>query len=626
MSDLSPWLVLFIGFLLGWIVQWLFEIIYFRRKRTEALRQLSQMHATLKVRDAELGVERARNASLQEEVETLRVNAAVVAPPITEETAGGIEVQEMEVPVTEGEAALVEADAEVDMPGAGPVVFAGLAPATIESAGLGLAGVAIAGAGLAVAAASTANPPATTLVSDCPQNLTTIAGIDAAYESRLYAAGIGSYWQVANTSEQDLGRVLDIQDMQNLDLAAVRAAAGKLAEETGTVGRSWDGSPPNDLETITGVSDLYKGKLYQAGICTFDALANATIAQLDAICQEPDWRRPDYAGWILQAQEHLVAVGAWTYDDLNQIEGIDPTYCAMLNEQGYTNFQRLATSDEASLAQAIAAPPWRGVRYGDWIAQARLAAAGDEAGLNELSQQLNQPGADNLVLIEGIDTAKASVLRENGIDSFAALGAATPDRLAQISQAAGKRWGYISQPGNYESWIAEARLRSAGQRVRRAKREAMPAGAVAWAACPQDLSQVKGITPLYEYRLYAASIGSYWELAKLSDEALARILAPQPWQDVDFTSIKAAAAQLSEDTNAVGRVWDGSLPDDFSLLKDMSSVYEARLHEAGICTFVALANTTLEQLAAICRAPSWKTPDYGRWLEQAQAQLGKATP
>lgn len=488
MSNLNPWLVVLIGFVIGWFAQWLFEVFYFRRKRTQALRQLQETEAALKARNAELGAERSRNATLQTENEALRAS---------------------------------------------------------------------------IAAQATFNPPQ----------------------------------EEASVGESD----------------AVAAAAAAVVA---TVVTDDEVAPMDGLGAITGLADPHRDELCAAGICTLEALADSTVDQIDAICQEPDHRRPDYASWILQAQELLAADGKWTDDDLSEIDGIDPTSVAILNEQGFTNFRRLAAADEPSLAHVIGAPPWRNIHYGHWIALARLAAAGDKAGVDALAQQQKQTNGDNLLLIEGIDDATAAALRAHGIDSFASLAAATPDQLAQIGQEAGL------PAGNYEGWLAEAGMRAAGQHVRRAKNVQAPTGAIAWTPCPQYLSQVKGISPLYEHRLYAASIGTYWELASLDDDALARILAPRPWQEVDFSSIKADAAQLAEDTETVGRVWDGSLPDDLCVIDGVSRMYEARLHEAGICTFEALAEATSEQVAAICRAPDWRTPNYEAWIAAAQAKGG----
>lgn len=499
MSNFNPWLLLLIGFIIGWFAQWLLEVFFFRRQRNQFRRRMEEMDGAIQARTAELGAERSRNAALQTENEALR--ARIAAQP-------------------------------------------------------------------AVA-------PAPDALADPAPDATKPAAV--------------------------AGQTV---------ISAPLPATAPIAEE---------GSPARELAAIRGLAEPWQGLVCQAGLCTLETLANATVAQLDAICQEPDRSRPDYASWILQAQETLAADGKWSYDDLTVIAGIDPTSAAILNEQGFTNFGRLAAAAETDLALAAPAPPWRDLRYGDWIAQARLAAAGDRAGLDAWRQERQQRQGDNLQLIHGLDAAAAAALAAHGIDSFAALAAAAPDRLAAVAQAVGLPAGASA------GWLAEARMRAAGHHVRRARSEPILEGEVEYTACPQYLSQVRGIGALYERRLYAAGIGAYWELASLPDEALARILAPHPWQQVDFAAIKRDAAQLAADGGAERQVWDGSLPDDLGAIDGIGRMYEARLHEAGICTFEALAAATVEQLAAICKAPEWRRPDYGGWIAAAQARWGGET-
>ena len=154
----------------------------------------------------------------------------------------------------------------------------------------------------------------------------------------------------------------------------------------------------------------------------------------------------------------------------------------------------------------------------------------------------------------------------------------------------------------------------------RRKRVAV-AGVTHEATCPQDLSRVPGIGPALEQKLYRGGIGSYWEVANLSDQDLRSVLELKPFQAVNLAAMKEGAARLAEETNAVGRGWDGSEPDDFDVLEGLGEMYERRLYEAGICTYRALAGTSIERLIEICKAPAWNQPDYARWIERARALL-----
>lgn len=142
-------------------------------------------------------------------------------------------------------------------------------------------------------------------VVSCPQDLSKVHGIGQAYETKLYAAGIGSFWELATADDDTLRRIFGLKDFQKVDLASIKADALRLAEASGTVGRRWDGSQPDDFEFMEGIGAVFEGRLYDAGICTLRALADATVEQLEAICPASAWRRPDYADWIRQAKVKL---------------------------------------------------------------------------------------------------------------------------------------------------------------------------------------------------------------------------------------------------------------------------------------------------------------------------------
>ncbi len=79
--------------------------------------------------------------------------------------------------------------------------------------------------------------------------------------------------------------------------------ARKAAEPKAQSGeKKWSRQAPDDFKVVEGIGQVYEKRLNYAGICTFEALANATPDLLDSICQAPKFRKPDYASWIKQAQ------------------------------------------------------------------------------------------------------------------------------------------------------------------------------------------------------------------------------------------------------------------------------------------------------------------------------------
>ncbi|MCO6450285.1 MAG: helix-hairpin-helix domain-containing protein [Caldilineales bacterium] len=154
--------------------------------------------------------------------------------------------------------------------------------------------------------AETASGDDRAFVSSCPQDLSAIKGVGRTYERKLYAAGIGSYWQLANLPATELAAIFDVQDFQAVDVEGIQAGARQLAETTGSVGRTWDGGQADALTAIEGLGDTYERRLFNAGICTYAALAATTPERLVEICQAPDWRKPDYAAWIAEAKNLAV--------------------------------------------------------------------------------------------------------------------------------------------------------------------------------------------------------------------------------------------------------------------------------------------------------------------------------
>ncbi len=145
-------------------------------------------------------------------------------------------------------------------------------------------------------------------------------------------------------------------------------------------------------------------------------------------------------------------------------------------------------------------------------------------------------------------------------------------------------------------------------------------------ACPQHLQEVKNIGTVFKQRLYAAGIGTYWELVHLSDDEIVRILELSERQKarMDFDAVRKDATRLAKETDSVGRIWEGTEPDNFEPLEGIGPVYEKRLYEAGICTFTALADASIEDLMRICPPTKIRKPDYEDWIAQARKLARKA--
>jgi predicted flap endonuclease-1-like 5' DNA nuclease len=413
-------------------------------------------------------------------------------------------------------------------------------------------------------------------------------------------------FEVSAGELEDLKRQLD-------DLQAAKAAVGTRSEALET---EFEVPQIDDFTTITGIGPALAARLSSAGIYRYIDLAQSDPQELpDALGIQP-WQKVEPEVWVAEAAV-LAEKPAQVHfgDDLTLLEGIGPSYATRLRASGITTFEQLAGSDEETLTMIIGVPAWRRPNLTDWIVQARLAAAEDEEGLKKLQDDLFSRQGDNLLLIAGIGIQSLEVLYKGGIQTYAALAAADPANLSAMFAAEEVR------SGDFDAWITEAKLRAAGKRVQRKRTRSPELEVLEVKSCPQDLELIFGVGTVYEQRLYEVGIGSFWEVGMLPEAELAEILSVQEFQDVDLEAIKSDALRLAKETDSMGRVWDGSEPDNFEPLEGIGPVLERRLYAAGICTFEALAKQTKETLAEICHAPVFQQVDYDRWIEQARERM-----
>ena len=418
--------------------------------------------------------------------------------------------------------------------------------------------------------------------------------------------------------EEVASRLDELEELQELeeepDHDALRMAAAieigdTILEEPDTADLALPAAA-DDLTLIQGIGPRFSEKLAAKGIITYARLAAASDEQLDEAIEPQNWQKVDYDSWRTQALTFAeVPLPAIEGDDLQLIEGIGPKYSRVLREADILTFAELADTEPERLAEIIGAPAWRAVDYDAWIAQAGLAAAGNQEALVQLQDELNQPEPQDLTLIRGLGETYAGALRAASVNTVDDLAGMTPQEIEAIIVAAGLRHA------DFAAWIEEAKLRAAGKRVPRHERSYENAVVV---RCPQDLESIEGVGVVYERRLYEEGVGSYWEVAQLSDEQLSDILGVMPFQDVDLAAMRASAMALAVESHSLFQVWDGTEPDDFEPLEGIGVIYERRLYNAGICTYEALAAATAEQLEEICRPPSFSKPDFQGWIDTAQ--------
>lgn len=149
------------------------------------------------------------------------------------------------------------------------------------------------------------NPPVRK-TENYPDDLAKIKGIGEVYKQRLYAAGIYTWHQIAQTDEETLRAATQAYPSSNVDEWAEQAR--NLAAKHNRTSALYSGPPPQDLTRIYGIGPVGATTLYRVGICTYAQLAAATPAALAPhfpIAVAGD--EPDFEHWIAQAREYSQA-------------------------------------------------------------------------------------------------------------------------------------------------------------------------------------------------------------------------------------------------------------------------------------------------------------------------------
>lgn len=141
-----------------------------------------------------------------------------------------------------------------------------------------------------------------------PQHLSDVRGIGTVFEDRLYNYGVGSYWELSEMSNNALEKALKIDrdEVRNVNFDEIKKDALRLARETKSVGRKWNGDVPDNFEPLSGIGRVYEKKLYEAGIYTYEKLASTTVSELESVVFENGKKtvnNVDVASWITQAKK-----------------------------------------------------------------------------------------------------------------------------------------------------------------------------------------------------------------------------------------------------------------------------------------------------------------------------------
>lgn len=142
---------------------------------------------------------------------------------------------------------------------------------------------------------------ATKRALDHPDNLANIKGIGEAYKRRLYATGIYTWRQLAESDTETLRRITRAKP--NADIQSWQIQARELAQTEGRWDANFNG-PLDDFTRIEGIGAITADILYRFGICTYEQLAATNPDELARIVPAPTvGNENDFDGWIRDAAQ-----------------------------------------------------------------------------------------------------------------------------------------------------------------------------------------------------------------------------------------------------------------------------------------------------------------------------------
>ncbi|HUN24540.1 MAG TPA: helix-hairpin-helix domain-containing protein, partial [Anaerolineales bacterium] len=139
-------------------------------------------------------------------------------------------------------------------------------------------------------------------------------------------------------------------------------------------------SEKDDLEAINGVGPVYRKRLNNAGIYTFEQLIACDPAYLRQVVNAKDWQNVDTPFWIEDAKVLISRRSELKGDHLIDINGIGPIYQKRLNDAGIYTFAQLITYTPEYLRDLVQAEDWQDVDTAFWIEEAKQFIAGKTLG------------------------------------------------------------------------------------------------------------------------------------------------------------------------------------------------------------------------------------------------------
>ncbi len=438
------WFSFIAGALTGWIIEWLIDLFYWRRKQSRWANEHNRLEADLSHAQNTVSGLRTREVELNQQLAISRGDGEAANSNLSILQAD-LDRAHAEIAALNNQIQLAHADQQA----LADQLNGDLAASRAEAGAL-------------------------------REQLARAQADNRALQSENAALGTRR-----NELETDAARFLAVS---GLSVAAAAAVQPKQEHD--------------DLTIIEGIGPKIEELLNQHDIRTFAQLADSSVPDLETILRgagsrfqtanpetwprqarlaaNKDWPRLDALKAQLQggvrrpsAVEVAAAAAAVAAveppkppsDDLTIIEGIGPKIAELLNQNSIYTFGQLADTSVPDLEAILrgAGSRFQTANPETWPRQARLAAKGDWPRLDALKAELvggvrraAVERQDDLAVIEGIGPKIAEILYRNGINTYAQLARMEAARLRLLLDEAGPAYR-VADPTSWPeqaSWAA----------------------------------------------------------------------------------------------------------------------------------------------------------------------------
>ena len=458
---MNPWIALIIGLLIGWLIELLIDVFYWRKRRLcpddEALNlrtsleqaqdnnrtlqlsldenknQLGQLETDLSLRDARINGLTADLDARKEEVEGL--NGRIVTLTSNLDIYAG-EIDGLNGRIHQLEADIVDRNNELE------AIRTELSGIDIEAKELGFGSI-FAGGGLALGSFwNNLRGRFSGLIADVASRDAKLGDMQAQFDTRGgELEGLKTHVGTLETNLAD--RNAEIGDLR-VELDNKTVQLGKL--ETNLEAKNIEiGTRSAEINTTFIANDNEIAKL---------RLQVSDLEQKLSVCTASLVEMRSNLGAELKGSQGLSMV--W---------GMNTTASDALANRGiYTYNQLVATqadevNDAINLSRSYYPNMDKAAIHSSWVEHSRLAGSGDWDGLNAYQQERFDLVSlrDDLKKIWGIGPKVEQVFNDNGIYLFAQLASVPPDRITEILRRAGSRFS-MSTGKLHDTWPEQARL------------------------------------------------------------------------------------------------------------------------------------------------------------------------